>query len=67
MTPELSTSMELVDGQRVSVELLTARPITLNDVVIRVSDQFSNRLHIDFDEANAALVSGFTMGRIITE
>ena len=31
----------------------------------RVSKNFSCRMHIDFDEANAASVSGFTLGRII--
>ena len=36
-----------------------------NDVIIRVSKNFSCRMHIDFDEANAASVSGFTLGRII--
>ena len=35
------------------------------DVIIRVSPKFSCKMHIDFDEANAAFVHGFTMGRII--
>ena len=39
--------------------------LVLRDVLIRVSTRFSCKMHIDFDEANAALVKGFTLGRII--
>ena len=35
------------------------------DVIIRVSTEFSCKMNIDVDEANAALVSGFTLGKII--
>ena len=38
-----------------------------DNVVIRVSDAFRYKMHIDFDEANAAQVSGFTLGRIIKQ
>lgn len=55
----------LRDGERVSVTVLTERPLTFDDVVIRVSDQARFKMHIDFDEANAAMVSGFTLGKII--
>ncbi|MFQ8690665.1 MAG: PduL/EutD family phosphate acyltransferase, partial [Blautia sp.] len=34
--------------------------MTFEDVIIRVSDAFNFRMHIDFDEANAASVKGFT-------
>lgn len=60
-----SVRLGLKDKQTVSVEVLTERPIIFKDVVIRVSDQFRCKMHIDFDEANAAMVSGFTLGRII--
>ena len=65
LTPEVAQIMGVVDKQRVSVEVFTDRPVTFRDVIIRVSDKFSCRMHIDFDEANAALVSGFTLGKII--
>lgn len=55
----------LTDKQRVSVEVLSDRPVVFKDVIIRVSDQFRCKMHIDFDEANAAMVSGFTLGQII--
>lgn len=65
LTPEVAEIMGVQDKQRVSVEVFTDRPVTFHDVIIRVSDKFSCRMHIDFDEANAALVSGFTLGKII--
>lgn len=57
--------LNLHDKQRVSVAVLTERPVVFRDVVIRVSPNFNCKMHIDFDEANAALVSGFTLGKII--
>lgn len=64
LTPEVAARMELADNQHVSVEVLTDRPVMFRDVIIRVSKQSRCKMHIDFDEANAALVSGFTLGRI---
>ena len=60
-----SVKMNLKDKERVAVEVFSDRPVIFNDVIIRVSKNFSCRMHIDFDEANAASVSGFTLGRII--
>ena len=57
--------MGVVDKQRVSVEVFTDRPVVFKDVIVRVSKTSSCRMHIDFDEANAAFVSGFTLGKII--
>ncbi|MCC8185577.1 phosphate propanoyltransferase [Cloacibacillus porcorum] len=55
------------NGEIVSVQLFTDRPVILQDVVLRVSDKFSYRMHIDFDEANAADVRGFTLGQILKQ
>ena len=65
LTPDVAEVMGLVDQQHVDVEVFTERPVIFRDVVIRVSKASSCRMHIDFDEANAALVSGFTLGKII--
>lgn len=46
--------LDLQDKERVSVQIMTERPVTFDNVVIRVSDQFRYKMHIDFDEANAA-------------
>lgn len=55
----------LKDQSIVNVEIFTDRPVILKDVLLRVSENYSYRMHIDIDEANAANVSGFTLGRII--
>lgn len=60
-----SRRLNLKDKERVSVEVYSERPVIFNDVIIRVSKDFSCRMHIDFDEANAASVQGFTLGRIV--
>lgn len=60
-----SIMLDLKDKQRVSVAMLTERPVVFRDVIIRVSTEFSCKMHIDFDEANAAMVKGFTLGKII--
>ena len=66
LSPEDAAVMGIADGQHVSVEVLTDRPLVFKDVVARVSSKYQTRMHIDFDEANAAMVDGFTLGRIIT-
>jgi len=65
ITPEDAELLGLVDNQVVSVEALTDRPVVFSDTVIRVSPKFRTRMHVDFDEANAANISGFVLGRII--
>jgi putative phosphotransacetylase len=57
--------MGLSDKERVTVEVFTDRPVIYKNVIIRISNKGRNRMHIDFDEANAASVKGFTLGRII--
>jgi len=65
MTPDSAVKLGLKDKQYVSVELLSERPLIFRKVLIRVSDNFRNRMHIDFDEANAGCVKGFVLGQII--
>ena len=47
----------LKDGDRVRVKLSSQRPMILEDVLIRVSDQYQKEMHLDLDEANAALIN----------
>ena len=65
ITPEIAARLDLENGEHVSVRVMTERPVTFDNVVIRVSDKFRFKMHIDFDEANAAGVSGFTLGKIL--
>ncbi|KGK83236.1 cobalamin adenosyltransferase [Desulfosporosinus sp. HMP52] len=52
----------LKDGDRVCVKVESPRPITYEDVLIRVSDQYHKELHLDLDEANAALIESTSQG-----
>jgi len=65
MTPADAKTYQVSDGQTVSVRLETERPVTLDGVEVRVKDNFRLAVHIDFDEANAAAVSGETKGFLI--
>ena len=65
MTPEDAKKFHVEDKDVVSVRLDSERPVTLEDVVIRVSDKFSLAMHLDYDEANAARFKKGDMGYII--
>ena len=58
MTPADAKHYQVEHGQSVSVRMGTQRQITLNDVQVRVSPDFRLAVHIDYDEANAAQLSG---------
>jgi propanediol utilization protein len=58
MTPADAQKYGVDHGQSVSIRLGTERSVTLNDVQVRVSKDFSLAVHIDYDEANAAQVGG---------
>lgn len=62
---DVAQMLQLKDKEHVSVKILSERPVTFDDVIIRVSPAFNFKMHIDFDEANAASVRGFTLGKII--
>jgi propanediol utilization protein len=65
MTPKDARDFNVGDGDVVSVKLKSPRPITIDQCVIRVRENFALAMHIDFDEANAAQADGETYGIII--
>ncbi len=65
MIPETAAAMGITDGQTVSVAIGGERAVTFGDTVVRVSPKFADRMHIDYDEANAAGLSGEVEGTII--
>jgi len=65
MTPEDAEKLEVKDGDIVSIEALTERPVIFKDVLIRVNDEYSLNMHIDYDEANACLFSKGDKAKLI--
>lgn len=65
MTPEDAKIYGVKNNDHVSVQIGTERKVTLNDVIVRVSGEYALAVHIDFDEANAAQISGNVTGLLI--
>lgn len=64
MTPSDAEYYGVKDSQSVRVTVNTARPVTFDNVVIRVSGKFALAMHIDFDEANACCLGKDSTGRL---
>ena len=66
VTPSDAEKMGLVDKSIVSVKIDSPdRKAILDDVVVRVRNDFSSSMHIDTDEGNAAQVVGEVYGEIL--
>ena len=53
------------DKQLVKLQTYTQRPLIFEDVLVRVSDDFATRVHLDVDEANACGYKLADLGRIL--
>ena len=58
LTPEDAERLGIKDKQIVQVKTAGDRALIFGDVVARVSHEFSNAMHVDYDELNAAALSG---------
>jgi len=65
MTKNDADRFGVFDSQLVKVRVQSDRPITFEDVIVRVKDSFYLSMHIDFDEANACSLKRGTKGEII--
>ena len=65
ITPEDAARFGVQDQQIVKLQTYTKRPLVFDDVLVRVSDAFATRVHLDFDEANACGYETGDLGRII--
>lgn len=65
VTPDIAGRLGVKDEELVNVQIISGRPLIFENVIIRINEKFRFRMHIDQDEANAAMVRGFTLGRII--
>ncbi len=65
MSPADAARYGVKDGQEVRVKLETSRPVTLERVLIRVTDTSALAMHVDFDEANACALPKDGKGKIL--
>ena len=65
LTPDSAARFGLQDKQIVRLQTFTNRPLVFEDVVVRISSAFSDRAHLDFDEANACGMKPGDLGRIL--
>lgn len=55
------------DKQLVRLQTYTDRPVTFEKLLVRVSDEFATRVHLDYDEANACGFRPGDLGRVLHE
>lgn len=65
LNPESAARFGVTDKQIVQLQTFTTRPLIFEDVLVRVSPDFANRAHLDFDEANACGMVAGDLGRIL--
>ncbi|WP_261300646.1 phosphate propanoyltransferase [Paenibacillus andongensis] len=65
MTPEDAAQFGVENGEVVQVKTKGKRAVTFENVLIRVSERYKLEMHIDTDEANAALLKTGDNGNLI--
>lgn len=65
LTPRAAERFGVKNGETVKLKTLTERPVTFEDVSVRVSEKFAPYAHLDYDEANACGFKRGDLGRII--
>lgn len=66
LNPQQAQGFGVRDKQVVCLQVLTDRPVTFEDVMVRVSSQYEAAAHLDYDEANACNLKPGDLGRILT-
>lgn len=64
MTPVDAEKFNVKDGELVKVKVYSERPLIFEDVIIRVTEKSKLAMHIDYDEANACMLSKESYGEI---
>ena len=65
MTKETAKAMGVADKQTVKLQVFTDRPLIFDDVMVRLSADFADFVHLDYDEANACGFRNGDLGRIL--
>jgi len=67
MHPSDARRHGLRNGDTVSIRALTDRPTVFENVPVRIDENFSTRVHLDYDEANACHFRKGDLGLILYE
>lgn len=67
MSPEDAKRFCVADNDKVCVHLDSERPVTLEDVLVRVNPNFKLAMHIDPDEGNGSGWNKKVTGRIVAK
>ena len=65
LTPEAAKRFGVTDRQKVKLRTYTGRPVTFEDVIVRIHPDFAPYAHLDYDEANACGFQKGDLGRIL--
>ncbi len=65
MTPIDAKHFGVEDKQVIKLQTFTERPVIFEDLVVRVSPEFTTFVHLDYDEANACGFQKGDLGRIL--
>ena len=65
LTPETAKVMGVTHGQMVDLQVYTRRPMIFGEVAVRVSPEYADFVHLDYDEANACGFQPGDLGRIL--
>lgn len=63
--PNIAQKLNVVDKEKVDVEIMGIRKSILGNVLIRVSDGFDLEMHLDMDEANGCFVKNGDLVKIV--
>ena len=65
LTPQTAAKFHLQDKQLVQLQTFTHRPLVFGEVLVRVSPDYADSVHLDLDEANACALEMGDWGRIL--
>ena len=65
MTPADAKQHGLKQGDSIRLRAVTDRPVIFENVKVRISEEFSTRVHLDYDEANACHFKKGDLGMIL--
>ncbi|WBW94911.1 phosphate propanoyltransferase [Oceanirhabdus sp. W0125-5] len=65
ITPEDAKRFNVKDKEIIGIEIISDRSMVLNNVVVRVNENYRTRIHMDYDEGNACSYEKGTTAKII--